>query len=118
MGSPQAPTAAQISALEKLFTSLKSDVLIKDCILQEAEKYGKNFERNNRKFTLIEGRKSFDFKNINEWIVAKENLVQIENKYKSVYENNKNGISSLNEETGEVLQAPIVTFSKSSITVK
>jgi hypothetical protein len=102
--------------LEKKFNEAKKQ--IDSIAYEEAEKYGKNFERNNRKFTLIEGRKSFDFKNIDEWKVAKENLVQIENKYKSVYENNKNGISSLNEETGEVLQAPIVTFSKSSITVK
>jgi hypothetical protein len=102
--------------LEKKFNDAKKS--IDSMAYEEAEKYGKNFVRNNRKFTLIEGRKSFDFKNINEWIIAKESLVQIENKYKSVYENNKNGISSLNEETGEVLAIPTVTFSKSSITVK
>jgi hypothetical protein len=102
--------------LEKRFNEAKKQ--IDELAYNESEKYDKTFKIGSYQFTRVEGRKQFDFKNIDEWKVAKENLVQIEAKYKSVYENNKNGISSLNEQTGEVLQIPIVTFSKSSLSVK
>jgi hypothetical protein len=102
--------------LEKRFNEAKKQ--IDELAYNESEKYDKTFKIGSYQFTRVEGRKQFDFKNIDEWKVAKENLVQIENKYKSVYENNKNGISSLNEQTGEVLQVPVVTFSKSSLSVK
>jgi len=102
--------------LEKCFNEAKKQ--IDELAYNESEKYDKTFKIGSYQFTRVEGRKQFDFKNIDEWKVAKENIVQIEAKYKSVYENNKNGISSLNEQTGEVLQTPIVTFSKSSLSVK
>jgi hypothetical protein len=107
---------AVFKELEKRFNEAKKQ--IDELAYNESEKYDKTFKIGSYQFTRVEGRKQFDFKNIDEWKVAKENLVQIENKYKSVYENNKNGISSLNEQTGEVLQTPIVTFSKSSLSVK
>jgi hypothetical protein len=107
---------AVFKELEKRFNEAKKQ--IDELAYNESEKYDKTFKIGSYQFTRVEGRKQFDFKNIDEWKVAKENLVQIETKYRSVYENNKNGISSLNEQTGEVLQTPIVTFSKSSLSVK
>jgi hypothetical protein len=107
---------AVFKELEKRFNEAKKQ--IDELAYNESEKYDKTFKIGSYQFTRVEGRKQFDFKNIDEWKVAKENLVQIEAKYKSVYENNKNGISSLNEQTGEVLQTPVVTFSKSSLSVK
>lgn len=59
--------AAKISALEKLFTTLKSDILIKDCILNEAEKYGKSFEKGNAKFNIKEVGVTYDFSNCNDF---------------------------------------------------
>lgn len=68
--------AAQVSAMEKLFTTLKSDILIKDCILNEAEKYGKSFEKGNAKFNIKEVGVTYDFSNCNDF--EHENLsVQI-----------------------------------------
>jgi len=56
--------AAHVSALEQLFKALKSDVLIKDVILEEAEKYGsKSFEKDNAKYQIKEVGVKFDFKN-------------------------------------------------------
>ena len=55
--------AAQVSALEQLFKSLKSDHLIKDVILDEAEKYGKSFEKGNAKYQIKEVGVSFDYNN-------------------------------------------------------
>ncbi|MBT3206921.1 MAG: hypothetical protein HN704_18355 [Bacteroidetes bacterium] len=56
--------AARISALEQLLKALKSDHLIKDVILQEAEKYGsKSFEHGNAKFQIKEVGVKYDYTN-------------------------------------------------------
>ena len=102
--------------LEKKFNEAKKK--IDSLALEEAEKYGKSFERNNKKFTLVEGKKTFNFSDIEEWKIAKKNLKEIEEKYKGVWLTNKKGISALNEQTGEILKCPSVTISKSSIIVK
>jgi len=59
--------AAQISALEKLFTQLKSDHLIKYVILQEAEKYGKNFDKGNANIRVQEVGVTYDFNGCNDF---------------------------------------------------
>lgn len=62
--------SAQVTALEQLFKTLKADHLIKDCILEEAEKHGaKSFEQGNAKFQLKEVGVKFDFNNCedSEW---------------------------------------------------
>lgn len=59
--------AAQVSAMEKLFTTLKSDILIKDCILSAAEKYGKSFEKGNAKFQIKEIGVTYDFTECNDY---------------------------------------------------
>ena len=107
---------AVFKELEKRFNDAKKQ--IDTLAYNESEKYDKTFKIGSYTFTRTEGRKQFDFSNISEWNEAKENLKQIENKYKSVYENQKNNISSLNEQTGEVLDVPVVAFSKSSLAVK
>lgn len=53
--------ATQIAALKKLIEDIESDILVKDVILQEAEKYGKSFVRNNAKFQIKENGVRFDF---------------------------------------------------------
>lgn len=51
----------QVTALEQLVKSLKSDHLIKDVILEEAEKYGKNFDHGNANFQIKEVGTKYDF---------------------------------------------------------
>lgn len=65
--------AEQVAAMEKLFTTLKSDILIKDCILAEAEKYGKSFEKGNAKFAIKEVGVTYDFTNCNDFELEKLN---------------------------------------------
>lgn len=63
--------ACYVSALEQLFKALKQDVLIKDAILEEAEKYGsKSFERYNAKFQIKEVGVSYDFSECNDFELA------------------------------------------------
>ena len=107
---------AVFKELEKRFTDAKKQ--IDTLAYNESEKYDKTFKIGNYQFTRVDGRKQFDFKHIEEWKIAKDNLAEIESKYKSVYENQQKGLSSFNESTGEVLDVPVVTFSKSSLAVK
>lgn len=59
--------AVQVSALEQLFKALKSDVLIKDVVLEEAEKYGsKSFDTGNAKFQIKEGGVKCNFGNCDD----------------------------------------------------
>jgi len=60
--------AEQVVALEQLFKTLKSDHLIKDAILEEAEKYNqKSFERENAKFQIKEVGVKYDFSGCNDF---------------------------------------------------
>lgn len=76
--------AAQVSAMEKLFTTLKSDILIKDCVLQEAEKYGKSFEKGNAKFAIKEVGVTYDYTDCNdeEWDQLDSSLKMISDRKK------------------------------------
>lgn len=59
--------AANVSALEQLFKALKGDALIKDVILEEAEKYGtKSFEQGNAKYQIKEVGVKYDFSECND----------------------------------------------------
>jgi hypothetical protein len=89
---------------------------VQELAIEEAEKHTeKSFKYGNKIITKVEGRKMIDYSNIEEWRIAKDNLKEIEDKYKQVA---LSSLSTLDESTGEVLQRPIVTFSKSSITIK
>lgn len=91
--------AAQISALEKLFTALKSDILIKDAILQEAEKYGnKQFEKGNAKFQIREVGVTHDFAACGdaEWEI-------LDSQIKTLTENRKSRETFLKSITGDMI---------------
>lgn len=78
--------AAQVSALEKLFTTLKSDPLIKDTILEAAERYGeKSFEKQNAKFSIKEVGVSYDFAGCDdaEWNKIDSDIKEITEKKKA-----------------------------------
>ena len=89
---------------------------VQELAIEEAEnRTEKSFKYGNKMVTKIEGRRLIDFSDIEEWRIAKDNLKEIEEKYKQVA---LSKVSSLDETTGEVLQRPIITFSKSSIMIK
>jgi len=78
--------ASQVTALEQLFKGLKADHLIKDCILEEAEKYGiKSFEHGNAKFCIKEAGVKYDFTTCNDsdWDGLDEMIKQLTAKKKS-----------------------------------
>lgn len=57
----------QVTAMEHLFKLLKDDVLIKDVVLSEAEKYGKSFTKGNSNFNIREVGVKYDYSNCNDF---------------------------------------------------
>lgn len=113
--------AAQISALEQLFKALKSDHLIKDVVLEEAEKYNsKSFEKDFAKFQVKETGVRFDYTNCNdsEWF-------EIDAKIKELTANKKEretflkGITTETEVYGSdgVQLNPVIKTSTTSVAV-
>jgi hypothetical protein len=51
----------QITALEKLIEDVKKDMLVRDVVLEEAEKYGKSFAKHSAKFQIKEAGVRYDF---------------------------------------------------------
>lgn len=89
---------------------------VQELAIEEAEnRTEKSFKYGSKMVTKVEGRRLIDYSDIEEWKIAKDNLKEIEEKYKQVA---LSKVSSLDESTGEVLQRPIITFSKSSIMIK
>jgi hypothetical protein len=89
---------------------------VQELAIEEAEnRTEKSFKYGSKMVTKVEGRRMIDYSDIEEWMIAKDNLKEIEEKYKQVA---LSKVSSLDESTGEVLQRPIITFSKSSIMIK
>ena len=103
--------------MEALFNEAKKQI---DALaIEEAEHYGQStFSHNGQKYEVRNGATRYNFKDIPEWIEANEKLKLIEEKYKTAYKNRQMNLSSLDETTGELLQLPIVTTSKSSLIVK
>ena len=90
--------AAQISALEKLFTNLKSDIFIKDAILSAAEKYGgKPFEKGNAKYSIRETGVSYDYEGCGDQIWA-----ELDNQVKVLTEKRKERETFLKSITGDM----------------
>lgn len=78
--------ATQVSAMEKLFSSLKSDALIKDCILAEAEKYNqKSFDKGNANFRIQETGVTYEFSGCDdaEWNELTEKIKELTEKKKA-----------------------------------
>jgi hypothetical protein len=95
---------------------VKAKKCIEEQAIEEAEKHTeKTFKLGDFKVTKVEGRRMIDYSDIEEWRIAKDNLKEIEDKYKQVA---LSSLTSLDESTGEILQRPIITFSKSSISIK
>jgi hypothetical protein len=91
---------------------------IEDAVFTEAEKYGsKTFEDMGYRFSLSDGRRTYDFKHIGEWKVADNNKRSIEDKYKQALAGSERGLMAVSED-GEELELPRVTYSKPSISVR
>ena len=107
---------ATIKKMGKMFDKTKG--IIESEAISEAEKFGsKSFDKAGIKFELRDGAKTFDYKGIKEIDDLEEQLKQAKEKYKNAYLNAQSGNMTVSED-GEVLELPLVKFSKQSLIVK
>lgn len=104
--------AEEVIELTKAFETKKITKISEEASLHNG-KY-KGFQ-----ITETAGRKTFDFKKIPEWRQAKDEVFNIENKYKSMFDAVQKGNPNANvSEDGEELPLPEINYGKSFITVK
>lgn len=104
--------AEDIIELVKNFENNKISEISQEALLHNG-KY-KGFQ-----ITETAGRKSFDYSNVPEVQIAKENLVKTEEKYKTMFNAKINGNPHAHiSEDGEELPLPELKIGKSFITVK
>jgi hypothetical protein len=60
----------------------------------------------------------WDYKHINEWRIAKDNLTEIENKYKSAYKSHQNGLIGVESKSGTVVDLPTYKGATETIKIK
>lgn len=96
----------------------KIDKIIEPIAIDDSDDYPKQFDKGGFSFSKSEGSRRFDFSNIEEYAVKKIEIKALEEKYRLAYNNAINGMSSINEHTGEIIELPNVTYTKQSITIK
>lgn len=87
---------------------------VKEPALTEADKHGKNFTEAGFIFERRAGRKIYSFKGIDEHEVAKNHLKSVEDKYKKLLDDGQ----TIDEDTGEVLVLPTITYGSDMLIVK
>ena len=85
--------------------------------MEEAQKYPKTFEYHNLTFTRTEGRRMYKYDHIPEWKAVKATLTIIEQEAKDAADQQAKG-NVIAGDDGVVKDAAIITFTKSSLSVK
>lgn len=105
-----------ITEIEQFVKKAKQE--ISEYAKQEAEKYDTTFEADGYKFELRQGRRVWNFKECDEWVRANVNLKAVEKRLKHNYEANADGLVTLNQDTGEIIDLPEVKYTEPSLIVK
>jgi hypothetical protein len=90
---------------------------VAEVAVADAENYENTFEVDGFKFEKRKGSKRFDFKNIEEIVNAKNQVKELEAKYKQAFSSYEKGLQPVTED-GEVLELPRVTYGKDVLIVK
>ena len=85
--------------------------------IHESRFEDKSFSKGDHIFTKVSGRAIYNFKKLADWKHAKDNLTEIETKYKTAFRNYSNGLTNVTED-GEVLQLPEVKHTSDTISIK
>jgi hypothetical protein len=106
---------ALIVDLEKHVKKCKEK--IESDAINEAVKFEKTFKHKGFEFTYCEGRRTYDFKHIQEWVDADKKKKEIEEKAKqAAYMKEKNILGVTGD--GEVIEPCVVKSSKPFLTIK
>lgn len=107
---------AALKDIEKHLEKCKAEV--ERAAMEEANKYpDKTFQYKGMTFTRIEGRANYKFDHLPMWVAMKEEMKSFEERAKAASKNVQIGAQMVTED-GEVIYPAIVTYSKSSLSVK
>lgn len=88
-----------------------------EAVLEALRQDNKTFTNSGFKFTLGEGKASYNYKKIKAWAKAKKALDKIQATAKTAYSAYKSGLQTADGD-GEVSELPIVTYSAESLSAK
>lgn len=112
--------AQQLKAFGDLLKKLSEDVLVRDCILQEAEKYGKSFKKGTASFCIKESGVTYDYTTCQdeeyEGIIEKFNYLQLRKKEREEFLKSIKAGNEIYGKDGRQLEPP-VKRSTTSVTV-
>lgn len=107
-----------LANLKELESNMKDAIkFVMEYAVDEATKYEKTFNLKDHQFTLVNGRRTFSFKNIQEWDTINKQKKSCEDKYKQLWMSAQNGVTCITDD-GEVIELPKVTYSSASVSVK
>lgn len=107
-----------IAYLKELSTIISaSQKQVMEVAIHESRFEDKSFSKGDHIFTKVSGRAIYNFKKLADWKLAKDNLTEIETKYKTAFRNYSNGLTNVTED-GEVLQLPEVKHTSDTISIK
>lgn len=92
-----------LKVISDMVETIRKDKDVRECTLNEMSKCGKSFSYKDAEITLSE-RKSYDYSNDHEWTKLKEKMKARETILKNVPE----GTAMVDEETGEIYNAPLI----------
>ena len=104
--------------LKELQRKLKNSIEVIEGIAFETATYeDKTFENNGFRIEKRNGRKVWNFKNVEEWTVYDKNKKDCEDRLKAAYSASEKGLN-LGDENGEIIPLPKVSFTKDSLIIK
>lgn len=107
---------AELRMLSKMVTSAIED--IEPSAFKEAESYSeKTFNVFGFKFEVKQGSRRYDYKHIKEWSDLSAKIKEREALYKMAANAYEKGTQIFDEETGEQIPVPKVTYTKASISI-
>jgi hypothetical protein len=110
-------TYAEMNMLKKHIEKCMEE--IKEEAQKEADSFNeKTFVFKGFEFTKTEGKRMYDFKNVQKWVETKSKLSEIEELAKQSANNYAKLKTMLVTEDGEVVEPCVITYSKPSISVK
>ena len=111
------PVYARLKELEQLIKQSQADIY--EQAIEEAGQYGeKSFETKGYRFEVRNGRKTYHFDHIPEWVEAKNFMKEQEARFKDSASLYDKGQTLVDDNTGEQIPAATVTYSKDSIISK
>ena len=109
-------TFIHLKRIERLFKDVFKGA--QDLAIEEAQKEGGTFQRFNAEIQNKTGAKMWDFKGCKQWADKKAELVAIEGDLKNAFALYERGKQSFDDETGEQVDIPHVTYKADNITIK